>query len=122
MSNPALWQDPRTSFKVLWKVMSGFIQPLYDLLRPEIDDETVLVGSLWAFGARLLQEKYGVPYVSVQVSPSTFLSAHLPPVHKRFTIPSSWPVSLQSGSAVGDRAWSDRSRYGAGAEQDPHQA
>ena len=96
MSNPALW-DPRTSFKVLWKVMAGFIQPLYDLLRPEIDDETVLVGSLWAFGARLLQEKCDVPYVSVQVSPSTFLSAHLPPVHKRFTIPSSWPVSLRAG-------------------------
>jgi rhamnosyltransferase subunit B len=95
MSNPALWA-PRTSFKVLWKVMAGFIQPLYDLLQPEIDDETVLVGSLWAFGARLLQEKYGVPYVSVQVSPSTFLSAHLPPVHKRFTIPSSWPVSLRA--------------------------
>lgn len=96
MSNPALW-DPRTSFKVLWKVMAGFIQPLYNLLQPEIDDETILVGSLWAFGARLLQEKYGVPYVSVQVSPSTFLSAHLPPVHKRFTIPSSWPIFLRSG-------------------------
>ena len=96
MNNPALW-DPRTSFKVLWNVMAGFIQPLYDLLQSEIDNETVLVGSLWAFGARLQQEKNGVPYVSVQVSPSTFLSAHLPPVHKRFTIPSSWPVSLRAG-------------------------
>jgi rhamnosyltransferase subunit B len=96
MNNPALW-DPRTSFKVLWKVMAGFIQPLYDLLQQEIDDETVLVGSLWAFGARLHQEKNGVPYISVQVSPSTFLSAHVPPVHKRFTIPSSWPVPLRAG-------------------------
>jgi len=95
MNNPALW-DPRTSFKVLWGIMSGYIQPLVDILQKEIDSETVVVGSLWAFGARLMQEKYGVPYVSVQVSPSTFLSAKVPPVHKRFTIPSSWPVPMRA--------------------------
>jgi len=96
MNDPALW-DPRTSFKVLWKVMAELIVPLYILLEREVNDDTVFVGSLWAFGARLLQEKYGVPYVSVQVSPSTFLSAQLPPVHKRFTIPSSWPASMRAG-------------------------
>jgi rhamnosyltransferase subunit B len=95
MNDPALW-DPRTSFKVLWKIMAGYIRPLFDILEAEIDNETVLVGSLWAFGARLMQEKYGVPYVSVQVSPSTFLSAKLPPVHKRFTIPSFLPSSLRA--------------------------
>jgi rhamnosyltransferase subunit B len=96
MNDPALW-DPRTSFKALWAVMAGFIRPLFDILETEVDDDTVLVGSLWAFGARMMQEKYGVPYVSVQVSPSTFLSAKLPPVHKRFTIPSSWPLAMRAG-------------------------
>jgi rhamnosyltransferase subunit B len=96
MSDPALW-NPKTSFKVLWKVMAALIRPLYDLLQAEVDDETVMVGSLWAFGARLMQEKHNVPYVSVQVSPSTLLSARLPPVHKRFTIPMSWPLPLRAG-------------------------
>ncbi|WP_263382385.1 glycosyltransferase [Granulicella arctica] len=96
MSNPALW-NPRTSFKVLWKIMAGYIRPLYNLLQAEVDSETVLVGSLWAFAARMMQEKYGVPYVSVQVSPSTFLSAKLPPVHKRFSIPASWPYGARAG-------------------------
>ena len=95
MNDPALW-NPKTSFKTLWRVMAGFIRPLFDILEQEVDDETVMVGSLWAFGARLMQEKHGVPYLSVQVSPSTLFSAKLPPVHKRFTIPSSWPYPLRS--------------------------
>ncbi len=96
MSDPALW-NPRTSLKALWKIMAEYIRPLFDMLEREVDGETVLVGSLWAFGARLMQEKYGTPYVSVQVSPSTFLSAKLPPVHKRFTIPAALPHALRAG-------------------------
>jgi rhamnosyltransferase subunit B len=95
MNDPALW-NPQTSFKTLWKIMSGYLHPLFWILENEVDDETVLVGSLWAFAARLMQEKYGVPYVSVQVSPSTFLSAKLVPVHKRFTIPSFLPYPLRA--------------------------
>ncbi|NYF78052.1 glycosyltransferase [Granulicella arctica] len=95
MNDPALW-NPKTSFKVLWKIMAGFIRPLFDILETEVDNETIMVGSLWAFGARLMQEKYGVPYVSVQVSPSTFISARLPPVHKRFSVPASWPYSVRA--------------------------
>ncbi|MEO6803789.1 MAG: nucleotide disphospho-sugar-binding domain-containing protein [Granulicella sp.] len=95
MNDPDLW-NPRTSFKTLWKLMAGYIRPLFDILEAEVDNETVLVGSLWAFGARLMQEKYRVPYVSVQVSPSTFLSAKLPPVHKRFTIPSFLPYPVRT--------------------------
>jgi rhamnosyltransferase subunit B len=95
MNDPALW-NPKTSFKTLWNVMAGFIRPLFEILEKEVDSRTVMVGSLWAFGARLMQEKHGIPYLSVQVSPSTLFSAKLPPVHKRFTIPSSWPYPLRS--------------------------
>jgi rhamnosyltransferase subunit B len=44
-----------------------------------------------------MQEKFDIPYVSVQVSPSTFLSAKLPPVHKRFTIPAYLPYRMRAG-------------------------
>jgi rhamnosyltransferase subunit B len=95
MNDPALW-DPRTSFRVLWKTMSSFLRPLVQILHQEVDEDTIMVGSLWAFGARLFQEKFGTPYVSVQVSPSTFLSAKLPPVHKRFVVPGWWPYRLRA--------------------------
>jgi rhamnosyltransferase subunit B len=83
--------------KALWKAVVGRIRPLFDLLRAEADDETILAAHPWAFGARLLQEKHGVPLVSVQISPSTFLSAKMPPIHKKFTIPLSLPYPLRAG-------------------------
>ena len=58
MNNPALW-NPRTSLTTLWQAIAGQLRPLYDLLAAEADDETVMLGSLWAFSARLVQEKLG---------------------------------------------------------------
>lgn len=95
MANPALW-DPRTSFRTLWQVIAPMLRPHYDALRALTDDDTVLVGTLWAFSARFMQELHGTPYVSVQVSPSTLLSAHAPPTHPRLTIPARWPLRVKS--------------------------
>lgn len=95
MGNPALW-NPRTSLPTLWQVIASTLRPLFETLVAECDDDTVLVGSLWAFSARLVQEKLGVPLITAQVSPSTILSAKSPPVHKRFTIPDTLPDSLKS--------------------------
>ncbi|WP_174901933.1 glycosyltransferase [Burkholderia pseudomultivorans] len=95
MANPALW-DPRTSFRTLWQVIAPVLRPHYDALRALTDADTVLVGTLWAFSARFVQELHGTPYVSVQVSPSTLLSAHAPPTHKRLTIPARWPLPVKS--------------------------
>ena len=49
-----------------------------------------------AFSARFMQELHGTPYVSVQVSPSTLLSAHAPPTHPRLTIPARWPLPVKA--------------------------
>ncbi len=95
LANPALWH-PRTSFKTLWALIAPVLQPHYEALEALRSPDTVLVGTLWAFSARLIQERYGTPYVSVQVSPSTLLSAHAPPTHKRLTIPRSLPFPLKA--------------------------
>ncbi|HEV3427336.1 MAG TPA: nucleotide disphospho-sugar-binding domain-containing protein [Paraburkholderia sp.] len=95
LANPALWH-PRTSFKTLWALIAPVLQPHYDALEALRGPDTVLVGTLWAFSARLMQERHGTPYVSVQVSPSTLLSAHAPPAHKRLTIPRSLPLPLKA--------------------------
>jgi rhamnosyltransferase subunit B len=95
INNPALW-NPRTSLKTLWKAVAVRIRPLFDLLEAEADNDTIMAAHPWAFGARLLQEKHGVPLVSVQISPSTFLSARKPPIHKQFTIPMFLPYPVRT--------------------------
>lgn len=95
MSNAALW-DPRTSFKTLWNLIAPSIRPHFDALAALTTPDTVLVGSLWAFAARLMQEVHGTPYVSVQVSPSTLLSASAPPTHKRLTVPMWLPRAVRA--------------------------
>jgi rhamnosyltransferase subunit B len=96
INNPALW-NPRTSLKTLWKAVAARIRPLFDLLLAEAGQDTIMAAHPWAFGARLLHEKHGVPLVSVQISPSTFLSARRPPIHKQFTIPMSLPYPVRAG-------------------------
>ncbi|MFL9865010.1 glycosyltransferase [Paraburkholderia fungorum] len=95
MANPALWH-PRTSFRTLWAVIAPTLRPHFDTLAALTDSDTVLVGTLWAFSARLMQELYRVPFVSVQVSPSTLLSAHAPPTHPRLTIPRGLPLAVKA--------------------------
>ncbi len=95
MANPALWH-PRTSFRTLWAVIAPTLRPHFDTLVALTDSDTVLVGTLWAFSARLMQELYRVPFVSVQVSPSTLLSAHAPPTHPRLTIPRGLPLAVKT--------------------------
>jgi rhamnosyltransferase subunit B len=98
INNPALW-NPRTSLKTLWKAVAARIRPLFDLLHAEVEagGDTIMAAHPWAFGARLLHEKCGVPLVSLQISPSTFLSAKSPPIHKQFTIPMSLPYPVRAG-------------------------
>ena len=94
MANPALWH-PRTSFRTLWAVIAPTLRAHFDTLASLTTQDTVLVGTLWAFSARLMQELYRVPFVSVQVSPSTLLSAHAPPTHPRLTIPRRLPLAVK---------------------------
>ncbi|MFL9891551.1 glycosyltransferase [Paraburkholderia sp. RL17-381-BIF-C] len=95
MANPALW-NPRTSFRTLWAVIAPTLRAHFDTLASLTTPDTVLVGTLWAFSARLMQELYRVPFVSVQVSPSTLLSAHAPPTHPRLTIPRRLPLAVKA--------------------------
>jgi hypothetical protein len=96
VDDPGLWNS-RTSLKVLWAGVARTMRPLFDLMCTEAGDDTVIAGHPWAFGARFFQEKYGVPMVTLQVSPSTFLSAKLPPIHKQLRIPLFLPYPVRAG-------------------------
>ncbi|MEY4561068.1 MAG: hypothetical protein RLZZ618_345 [Pseudomonadota bacterium] len=94
MADPRLW-NPRTSLKRLWEVASDLLDEQYTVLGHEVRSDTVMLGSLWAFGARLLSEKQGIPYLSSHVSPSTLLSAISPPTHPRVSLSTRLPLQLR---------------------------
>ena len=73
------------------------VRPVFDTLVSEADDNTVIAAHPWVLGARLVQEKYGVPLVTLHVSPATLLSAKLPPIHRPFRAPLWLPYSVRSG-------------------------
>ena len=95
VNDPELWK-PRTSLKVLWAGVAKTIRPMLDLMCSEVSNETIIVGHPWSFGARLFQEKYGTPMITVQVSPSTFLSAKRPPIHKQLNLPMFLPFQVRA--------------------------
>ncbi|KQW41892.1 MULTISPECIES: glycosyltransferase [Pseudomonas] len=80
MADPALWH-PKTSLPTLWKTIAGTLRDQYRLLEQACDDQTVMLGSLWAFSARLLQERYGIPLVTGQVTPSGIWSPRAQPIN-----------------------------------------
>jgi len=94
--HPDGWH-PRRGFKVVfqWGVLP-WIRPLYDLIAARyIPGETVVVASLLAFGARLAQEKLGVPMVSVELQPVVLRSAHQGPVLPGMSLPDWLPAGLK---------------------------
>jgi rhamnosyltransferase subunit B len=95
VDDPKLWKA-RTSLKVLWAGVAQTMLPLFELMCAEADSDTIIAGHPWAFGARFFQEKYGAPMVTLQVSPSTFLSASRPPVHKQLKIPMLLPYPMRA--------------------------
>jgi rhamnosyltransferase subunit B len=94
MADPKLW-DPKTSFPRLWEAIAQMLEPVYRYVTSRRHEDILVVGSLWALGARVAQERHGIAYLSVQVSPSTLLSAHLPPVHPSFNVPASMPLIMR---------------------------
>ncbi len=96
VNDPELWKA-KTSLKVLWSGVAKTIRPMFEMLCAEVDSDTIIAGHPWSFGARLFQEKYGTPLITLQVSPSTFLSARRPPIHKQLNIPMFLPYQVRAG-------------------------
>jgi rhamnosyltransferase subunit B len=69
IANPDLWHL-RKGFKIIAQVMVPAIAEIYRLIERHADASTVVAFSSLALGARLAQEKLGVPSVSVHLQPS----------------------------------------------------
>jgi rhamnosyltransferase subunit B len=69
IANPELWHL-RKGFSVIAQVMVPAIEQTYRLIEKQADSNTVVAFSSLALGARLAQEKLGVPSASVHLQPS----------------------------------------------------
>src|SRR5206468_4487884 len=74
LEDPTLWQFGR-GFKVFFTDMIDNMRPLYDTIRVRaVPNHTVVVAPSSGLGARLANEKLGVPLVSMQLQPLAFRS------------------------------------------------
>jgi rhamnosyltransferase subunit B len=69
IANPELWHL-RKGFKVIAQVIVPAIAEVFSLIERHADASTVVAFSSLAFGARVAQEKLGVPSASVHLQPS----------------------------------------------------
>jgi rhamnosyltransferase subunit B len=69
IANPELWHL-RKGFKVIAQVIVPAIEQIYRLIERHADASTVVAFSSLAFGARVAQEKLGLPSASVHLQPS----------------------------------------------------
>jgi rhamnosyltransferase subunit B len=69
IANPELWHL-RKGFKVIAQIIVPAIAETYRLIETHADSSTVVAFSTLAFGARVAQEKLGVPSASVHLQPT----------------------------------------------------
>jgi hypothetical protein len=88
LENPDLWH-PRKGFHVVAQAIAPIIRQVYEAItrRYEQGKLVVVAGSL-AFGARIAQEKLGVPLVTVHLQPSVLRTVHAMPALPGIPMPS----------------------------------
>lgn len=98
IENEDLWH-PMKGFKLVAEY--GFIQPLpgvYELIRERYrPGHMVVVAHPLALGARVAQEKLGVPTVSVHLAPAVFRTVHQMPNLPGARLPDGAPAFLKRG-------------------------
>jgi len=89
--NPDLWH-PARGFNIVAKY--GFLpnlRPLYEIIRQFSPHDTVIVSAALLMGAHLAHEKYGYPFVVLQLQPSLIRSVTAPPVLGNAALPGWMP-------------------------------
>jgi rhamnosyltransferase subunit B len=74
VSDPDLWHARKGFGVIARKAILPAIEPVYRLIERHADDDTVVVASGISFGARIAQERLGVPTATVHLQPSIIRS------------------------------------------------
>lgn len=81
LANPDIWH-PRRGFQTIMRgAVLPAMRPVYDFIAAQDLSDTVVAAQSLALGARLAQEKLGVPLATVHLQPSLIRSDIDPPIN-----------------------------------------
>jgi len=79
LADPDLWHPFRSFRVVARRLILPALRPVYDIIASRrVPGRTVVAGSALAFGARIAQEKLGVPLATVHLQPIMLRSVERP--------------------------------------------
>jgi UDP:flavonoid glycosyltransferase YjiC (YdhE family) len=94
-SNPDHWHPARAGRAAL-NVTRGYIRPVYRAVASKIEPgRTVVVSSTMGLGARIAQEKFGIPTITAHVAPIFLGDFDRPPMLGSFSLPEWTPHLLR---------------------------
>ena len=80
LQDPHLWEF-RRGFEVVAKAVLTATPQIYQIISERyVAGETIVVAAGLAFGARIAQERLGVPLATIQLQPAAFQSVYQSPV------------------------------------------
>jgi rhamnosyltransferase subunit B len=88
IDHPDLWHPRRAPKFLAEHAVIPAIEPLYEILSRIDSSNTVMLASFIAIGARLANEKLGIPLATYYVQPSYWRSLTAPPIVANLPIPS----------------------------------
>jgi len=95
LTDPRLWDISKAFSCIAQRVMLPNLRRLYRLIEEHSDSSTVVVASGICLGARVAQEKLGIPLATVHLQPSMLRSDHDSLVFGRISLGPSVPPSLK---------------------------
>src|SRR5262249_13831563 len=96
LHHPDAWH-PRRAFAFIARYILKALPMVYDAVAARyVPGETVVAAGSLAFGARIAQEKLGVPLVTVHLQPGLFRSVYQSPVLPGIYLPDWYPRSLKA--------------------------
>ncbi|HVJ80892.1 MAG TPA: glycosyltransferase, partial [Planctomycetia bacterium] len=96
MKNPDLWHPTKGFPMIIREALIPLVPRIYEVIqRHYVPGDTFVVAGTLAFGARLAQEKLGVPLAMTHLSPSCLRSIHDFPALPRLSRPDLLPMWLR---------------------------
>lgn len=105
LDRPDMWHPTRGFRVVFGRGAAPTIKPMYELITQRyIPGRTLVVGSTLALGARIAQDRHGIPTVTIHLSPAIIRSFERPPRLPGAVLPRGAPRFLRRAVwAIADR-------------------